>query len=192
MGLSGQDAAEFIKTRQMLNKGYIKFEGLHHLADHNGGFVIGAHLGNWEALSMLGPCINLKTGLIYRPLKKPDVSRLMKLRTYAANADIYEKGRQAAMGMMSTLRNGGFMLLLVDQQLREGETVPFFGYPPRPLWPYQTRRENRQAYFYGADRPWAGCNIKVLFLHRFICSKQLMTKTAERSQNRSISRLKHG
>ena len=41
----GRTAAEFIKTRQMLNKGYIKFEGLHHLADHNGGFVIGAHLG---------------------------------------------------------------------------------------------------------------------------------------------------
>ena len=29
----GRTSAEFIKTRQMLNKGYIQFEGLHHLTD---------------------------------------------------------------------------------------------------------------------------------------------------------------
>ena len=75
----GRTTAEFIKTRQMLDKGYIQFEGLQHLDGHEGGFVIGAHLGNWEALSMLGPATGSRTGLIYRPLNNPYVSVLLKL-----------------------------------------------------------------------------------------------------------------
>jgi len=158
----GRTAAEFIKTRQMLNKGYIQFEGLHHLAGHDGGFVIGAHLGNWEALSMLGPCTNVKTGLIYRPLNNPYVSRLMKQRTYSADADIYEKGRQAAMGMVSTLRKGGFMLLLVDQQLREGETVPFFGYPAQTAVAHiRLAAKTGKPIFLAQTVRVSGCNIKV-------------------------------
>ena len=158
----GRTAAEFIKTRQMLKKGYIQFEGLHHLAEHNGGFVIGAHLGNWEALSMLGPCTNAKTGLIYRPLNNPYVSRLMKLRTYSADADIYEKGRQAAMGMVSTLRKGGLMLLLVDQQLREGETVPFFGYPAQTAVAHiKLAAKTGKPIFLAQTVRRSGCNIKV-------------------------------
>ena len=125
----GRTAGEFMKTRHMLDKGYIRFEGLHHLDGHEGGFVISAHLGNWEATSMLGPCKGVRTGIIYRPLNNPYASLLLKRRARSAEADIYEKGRQAAMGMIATVRKGGFMLLLADQQLREGISVPFFGYP---------------------------------------------------------------
>ena len=125
----GRTAGEFMQTRQMLDKGYIRFDGLHHLDGHEGGFVIAAHLGNWEATSMLGPCKGVRTGIIYRPLNNPYASLLLKRRARSAEADIYEKGRQAAMGMIATVRKGGFMLLLADQQLREGLSVPFFGYP---------------------------------------------------------------
>lgn len=158
----GRTAAEFIKTRQMLDKGYIQFEGLHNLEGQSGGFVIGAHLGNWEALSMLGPCTNLKTGLIYRPLNNPYLSRLMKQRTYSANADIYEKGRQAAIGMVSTLRKNGYMLLLVDQKLREGESIPFFGYPARTAVAHiKLAAKIQKPIFMAQTIRQSGCNIKV-------------------------------
>ena len=180
----GRTAAEFIKTRQMLNKGYIQFEGLHHLTDHDGGFVIGAHLGNWEALSMLGPCTNVKTGLIYRPLNNPYVSRLMKRRTYSANADIYEKGRQAAIGMVSTLRKGGFMLLLVDQQLREGETVPFFGYPAKTAVAHiKLAAKTGKPIFMAQTVRGAGCNIKV-----FLSAPIYMQQTANDKDCREVAK----
>ena len=78
---------------------------------------------------MIGPYLGLKTGLIYRPLNNPYISFLLKKRANTAEADIYEKGREAAMGMISTVRKGGFMMILADQQLREGDEVPFFGHP---------------------------------------------------------------
>ena len=142
---------------------------------------------------MLGPCTNLKTGLIYRPLNNPYVSRLMKRRTYSADADIYEKGRQAAIGMVSTLRKGGFMLFWLTSNYARAKQCRFLAIPPRPLWPI-SNSPRKQASLFLWRRPSVGraAASKSLFLHRFICSKQLMTKTAERSQNRSISRLKHG
>ena len=85
------------------------------------------------------------------------------------------------------------MLLLVDQQLREGETVPFFGYPAKTAVAHiKLAAKTGKPIFMAQTVRGRAATSKSLFLHRFICSKQLMTKTAERSQNRSISRLKHG
>lgn len=159
----GRTSAEFMKTRQMLDKGYIQFEGLHHLDGHEGGFVIGAHLGNWEALSMLGPAKGVRTGLIYRPLNNPYVSVLLKRRALSAKADIYEKGRQAAIGMVSTLRKGGFMLILADQQLREGETVAFFGYPAQTAIAHvKLAAKTGKPIFMAQTIRTSGCQIKVV------------------------------
>ena len=125
----GRNIGEYPKLEAMLRQGYIRFEGQEHLQKDTGGFIIGAHLGNWEALAMIGPYLGLKTGLIYRPLNNPYISFLLKKRANTAEADIYEKGREAAMGMISTVRKGGIMMILADQQLREGDEVPFFGHP---------------------------------------------------------------
>lgn len=127
----GRTIGEYLKIDQMLTKGLIRFEGTQHLEKNVGGFVIGAHLGNWEALAMLGRHLGVPVGLIYRPLNNPYISFLLKRRTRLANADIYEKGRAAAIAMMTTIRKGGFMLMLADQQLREGEFIPFFGQPAK-------------------------------------------------------------
>ena len=102
-----RNIGEYPKLEAMLRQGYIRFEGKEHLQKDKGGFIIGAHLGNWEALAMIGPYLGLKTGLIYRPLNNPYGLFLLKKRARAAEADTYEKGREAAMGMISTVRKGG-------------------------------------------------------------------------------------
>jgi len=68
---------------------------------------------------------------IYRPLNNPLLSGLLHRRQETYGGDIYRKGREAALGMVSALRKGQMMCLLVDQQLREGISVPFFGHPAR-------------------------------------------------------------
>ena len=66
---------------------------------------------------------------IYRPLNNPLLSGLLERRQAHYGGDIFRKGREAALGMVSALRKGQLMCLLVDQQLREGLAVPFFGHP---------------------------------------------------------------
>ena len=126
----GRVIGEFPHVHRMVRLGRIEFEGLDNLRDLKGGAIlVGAHIGNWE----LGPYAALgeghKVAAIYRPLNNPLLSGILERRQANYGGDIYRKGREAALGMVSTLRKGQVMCLLVDQQLREGMSVPFFGHP---------------------------------------------------------------
>jgi len=126
----GRVIGEFPHVHRMVGLGRIEFEGLENLRDLQGGAIlVGAHIGNWE----LGPYAALKEGhkvaAIYRPLNNQLLSWLPARRQANYGGDIYRKGREAALGIVSTLRKGQVMCLLVDQQLREGMAVPFFGHP---------------------------------------------------------------
>ncbi len=125
----GRCIGEYPHIRSMLSSGQIKFDGLEKLAGHDGGFIIGAHLANWEAIGLIGVAADIRTGLIYRELNNPYANWVFKSRAEFTGADSYTKGREAAMGMVRTVKKGGFMMMIVDQQLREGEFIPFFGHP---------------------------------------------------------------
>ena len=126
----GRVVGEFPHVHRMVHSGRITFEGQEHLRNLDGGAIlIGAHIGNWE----LGPYAALdcghKVAAIYRPLNNQLLAGLLERRQKNYGGDIFRKGREAALGMVSALRKGQVMCLLVDQQLREGMAVPFFGYP---------------------------------------------------------------
>ena len=125
----GRNVGEYMHLDRMLASSRISFEGIEHLDRTQGGIIIGAHLANWEALSMLGAEADVPVGLIYRPLNNPYANLAFRRRAAVTGADIYQKGREASLGMLRTLRKNGFMLMLVDQQLREGISIPFFGHP---------------------------------------------------------------
>ena len=126
----GRVIGEFPHVHRMVGLDRIEFEGLENLRGLDGGAIlVGAHIGNWE----LGPYAALQEGhkvaAIYRPLNNQLLAWLLARRQANYGGDIYRKGREAALGMVSTLRKGQVMCLLVDQQLREGMAVPFFGHP---------------------------------------------------------------
>jgi KDO2-lipid IV(A) lauroyltransferase len=126
----GRVIGEFPHVHRMVGLGRIEFEGLENLRGLDGGAIlVGAHIGNWE----LGPYAALQEGhkvaAIYRPLNNQLLAWLLARRQANYGGDIYRKGREAALGIVSTLRKGQVMCLLVDQQLREGIAVPFFGHP---------------------------------------------------------------
>lgn len=126
----GHVIGEFPHVHHMPDNGRIEFAGLEHLENiDEGAFLIGAHIGNWE----LGPYAAIKAGhkvaAIYRPLNNPLLAGLLARRQANYGGDIFRKGREGALGMISALRKGQIMCLLVDQQLREGMEVPFFGHP---------------------------------------------------------------
>ncbi|MGC6454468.1 MAG: lysophospholipid acyltransferase family protein [Candidatus Puniceispirillaceae bacterium] len=126
----GRVIGEFPHVHRMVRCGRIEFLGQENLRGLKGGAIlIGAHIGNWE----LGPYAALECGhkvaAIYRPLNNQLLAGLLERRQANYGGDIFRKGREAALGMVSALRKGQVMCLLVDQQLREGMAVPFFGHP---------------------------------------------------------------
>jgi KDO2-lipid IV(A) lauroyltransferase len=98
---------------------------------NNLGRVLGEypHIGNWEVGPLAALSVGKKVAAIYRPLNNPLLAGLLELRQQHYGGDIYRKGREAALGMVTAIRKKQVMCLLVDQQLREGMAVPFFGHP---------------------------------------------------------------
>ncbi len=105
-------------------------DGLDHLkaasATGTGGFVCSAHLGNWE-LAVSGALFDdFYLNPVYRPANNPWLDKLMFQRR---KGTLIPKGSVGAKKMLEVLKSGGFVVMLCDQKLREGITVPFFGQP---------------------------------------------------------------
>ena len=124
----GRVVGEFFHTGRLIRSGRVTIEGAEALEGNTrGGLLVGAHIGNWELLG--APAIRLgdQVSAVYRPANNPIVSRLLNKRG-SVYARMYEKGRQGARGIASTVGGGGYFAMLVDQKLREGLMLPFFGH----------------------------------------------------------------
>lgn len=130
-------AAEFFDlpalTRETL-KDAVEVEGIEGcqraLAKGRGVLLFGAHFGNWElqaaaASLLLGPLT-----VIYRPLDNAFLDRLV-LAVRSATGNIPLPKQHAMRRMLRTLREGGMVGLLIDQNWsrKEGVFVDFFGRP---------------------------------------------------------------
>ena len=124
----GRVGGEFCHVRRIIASDRITIEGLEHLnANSRGGFMIGAHLGNWEIFSAPANRLDLKLSAVYRPTNNPIVTRLLYGRSSLYHR-IYEKGPQGARAIASTITKGEYFAMLVDQKLREGMMLDFFGH----------------------------------------------------------------
>ena len=93
---------------------------------HKAAFLFGAHLANWEI-----PAIRKQTGLdihiVYRKPNNPWVDRLLRYARSTGCVGQIEKGAGGTRQIVSALRSGGVVGMLVDQKLNEGISIPFFG-----------------------------------------------------------------
>ena len=127
----GRNIGEFPHTLKLMNSPKrVKIEGLDKItACKQGSIIIGAHLANWEVVPTTLKRLNRKSGIVYRPLNNPIADFFIQKRQRYLNADFFLKGPEAAKGMLATVKANGVVALLIDQQLREGRMVPFFGVP---------------------------------------------------------------
>ena len=123
----GRVMGEFFHIRQMLDKGYVDIEGAELLDPARGGFMVSAHLGCWEVGSSPAVIRKLPLGAVYRPINNPLIAPMLKGRLKEIDY-VYEKGPQGARGMAETLKKKGFFCMVVDQKLREGMMLDFFGH----------------------------------------------------------------
>ena len=125
----GHLIGEYPHIHNMGSDRFITFHGLEHLQEmRQGGFIIGAHLGNWELHMMTSVLRNEAFGLVYRPLNNPFANWLLDMRQKRGDIDLYAKGKNAARGMINTIKKGGIVYLFTDQKYRQGVVVPFMGH----------------------------------------------------------------
>jgi KDO2-lipid IV(A) lauroyltransferase len=88
------------------------------------------HFGNWELQGVASAALVGPFSVIARPLDNPALDRrLVGFRTSTGNTVVYKQ--KALAQVMKTLREGGIVAILIDQNVQEkdGVFVPFFGRP---------------------------------------------------------------
>jgi KDO2-lipid IV(A) lauroyltransferase len=89
------------------------------------------HCGNWELLGAAVNCRGLGMAVVARPLDEPIQQRLLTgLRERFGTPSIARGSEGAARQLLATLRRGGALGMLIDQDTKiDGVWVPFFGHP---------------------------------------------------------------
>lgn len=88
---------------------------------------LSAHLGNWEMLPILAGQLGFDGAAVVRPPNNPYVAAWVARQRRINGPDTMIAKHNAARPMVAQLRNGKMLCMLVDQKLREGIAVPFFG-----------------------------------------------------------------
>jgi KDO2-lipid IV(A) lauroyltransferase len=122
----GQTIGEMPHINHLIEIGHLETEGLEKIKS-GPAILVGAHMGNWEFLLRVGDLAGRRAGYVFRPVNNWILNKIQIHRNKDANADFYRKGRLAAIGMASKLKNAEVIGLTGDQLLREGIKVPFFG-----------------------------------------------------------------
>jgi KDO2-lipid IV(A) lauroyltransferase len=120
---------------ETLAKHNTEFVGEQHVRaalERNKGIVfVGGHIGNWE-MKASGTLFHLGFGtdISYRAPNNPWVDRLLKrMRSLDGRIRAHAKSSSGGRHMMETIKNGGSLVVLIDQKYNQGTEMPFFGHP---------------------------------------------------------------
>jgi KDO2-lipid IV(A) lauroyltransferase len=96
-----------------------------------GTVVFTAHCGNWEWVAYVAGMLGLNVTVLQRERSEAGVALfLTRLRSRAGVHTIDRGSTAAARAMMATIKRGGLLCFLIDQNIRtESVKVPFFGRP---------------------------------------------------------------
>jgi KDO2-lipid IV(A) lauroyltransferase len=88
---------------------------------------LSAHLANWEMMPILGHQLGIDGAAVVRPPNNPYVADWVARKRRINGPSTMIAKHNAARPMLAQLRGGKMLCMLVDQKLREGVAVPFFG-----------------------------------------------------------------
>ncbi len=104
-------------------------EIIDHLREDNKPAILFlGHIGNWEYATLPALHKGLAITQLYRTLNNPYVAWIASRIHTGIAEDLVTKGPEGAKKMLKILKQGGHLSMLVDQKLREGIPVPFFGH----------------------------------------------------------------
>ena len=135
LGNYGRILAEYVHLKNFknnkLNK-YISIEGVEHFESikktKKPVVFISGHFNNFELMAMQIENSGIECAALYRPLNNPFLNKLMeKIRVRDICKTQIKKGRAGTREIIKNLKDGKSIALMIDQRVREGEKVNFFG-----------------------------------------------------------------
>lgn len=124
-GCKVEKIKQFAKTDEEAQKN-IEFIIENFAKKNIGGIIFSGHMGNWE----VGPKFLINAGInvstVYRPLNNLYVENIT---TTIRGSELIKKGVAGSKKIIEKIKNGGFVIILVDQKVSEGQAINFFHKP---------------------------------------------------------------
>ncbi len=136
LGNYGRIFAEYVHLKNFrnnkLNK-YLSIEGSEHLDriknDNEKVVFVSGHFNNFELMAMQIEKKGIDCAAIYRPLNNPYLNQIMeKIRIREICKIQIKKGRAGTREIINNLKKNRSIAIMIDQRVREGLKVPFFGH----------------------------------------------------------------
>ncbi|HSG54504.1 MAG TPA: lysophospholipid acyltransferase family protein [Paracoccaceae bacterium] len=89
---------------------------------------ISGHFGNYDAARVLFAARIGKVGALYRPLNNQFINAQYVAAITSLAEPLFPRGRRGMAKMLAHLRGGGALALLIDQHMRNGAPLTFFGH----------------------------------------------------------------
>src|SRR6185369_2215472 len=88
---------------------------------------LSGHFANWEMMPILAHQVGIDIAAVVRPPNNPYVADWVARQRRINGPATFIAKHNAARPMLAQLKAGKMLCMLVDQKLREGIAVPFFG-----------------------------------------------------------------
>jgi KDO2-lipid IV(A) lauroyltransferase len=129
----GRTMAEFSVLDRMMNSGRVAVVGAHHLdalkASGRGGVMISAHLGNWEALTMVTR-LGLPLAIVYEPRPTRAREYISQKARRRLGVDPLPPGVAGVRPAIRALESGGMVSFFCDEEIDGVARGPFLGRKP--------------------------------------------------------------
>ncbi|MBT3370630.1 MAG: lauroyl acyltransferase [Rhodospirillaceae bacterium] len=124
---------DFTLTEDPPGPGQIQLVGgeklLAHVGQARGAILFGGHLANWELMPVVVAGHAEAAHVVYRAPNNPLIDKWLQDFRKGIALSTLAKGPAAARGLLSALKGGQSVGMLVDQKMNDGIAVPFFGLP---------------------------------------------------------------
>jgi KDO2-lipid IV(A) lauroyltransferase len=90
--------------------------------------LVSGHFGNHDIARAVLAGHGLKVGALYRPQQNPYVEKHFRATIGAISEPIFARGRKGLSEMVTHLKQGGMLGILIDQHVYQGAALSFMGH----------------------------------------------------------------
>ncbi len=133
-GNLGRNFAELPHVSTMHDKKLMKYAsitGIENIHDEqkcgHGALYFTAHLGNWEIAPRIFHAVGHPVSIVYRRANNPGIEKMIQNARSRYTVQTLTKGPEGARRILTQLKNGHSIGMLVDQKMNDGVETNFFG-----------------------------------------------------------------
>jgi len=93
--------------------------------------VVSGHIGSWEAVRAVLKNNNLNSGALYQKNHNRFYEKLHLNAIKAGGEPIFQVSQSGTRSMISFIKNGGLIALMIDQAVKDGKYLNFLGKPAK-------------------------------------------------------------